>query len=131
MIEKRPIDTLRIRQVPRQFSWVDHRLVRERYIEHLSHGAAALYLFLLTVADAQGLSYYSDATLMKRLGMDESTLAEARWNLLRVDLIAYRKPLYQVLELLSLPTSGCGSFRAGDEPVSIGRIFKTMIGERP
>ncbi len=48
--------------MPSQFSWVDQRLVRERHIERCDVQALALYLFLVTVADAQGLSYYSDAT---------------------------------------------------------------------
>jgi len=44
--------------VPSQFSWVDHRLVREHYLERLPCEAAALYLFLVTVGDAERLSYY-------------------------------------------------------------------------
>ena len=43
------------RHVPPQFSWVDQRLVRDHYIDQLSSPACALYLFLVTVADAQGL----------------------------------------------------------------------------
>src|SRR5215475_4431729 len=50
---KRPISSAKLRTVPRQFSWVDQRLVRERYIDQLSHEACTLYLFLVTVADAQ------------------------------------------------------------------------------
>ena len=42
-----------------QFSWVDHRLVRERRLQRCPAEAWALYLFLLTVGAAQGLSYYS------------------------------------------------------------------------
>jgi len=57
MISKTPILKNRIRKVPKQFSWVDQRLVRDRHIERLSHPAAALYLFLVTVGDAKGLSY--------------------------------------------------------------------------
>ena len=59
-MEKHPIYPQRIRKVPRQFSWIDQRLVRERYIDRCSHRSAALYLFLVTVADAQGMSYYGD-----------------------------------------------------------------------
>ena len=81
MLHKVPICPHRIRQVPKQFSWVDHRLVRDRYLESCSHAAAALYLFLVTVADSRGLSYYSDCSLMKRLSMDAVTLKEARNNL--------------------------------------------------
>ncbi len=53
----------RVRQVPRQFSWIDQRLVRDHHIERCDPQALALYLFLLTVADAQGLSYYADASI--------------------------------------------------------------------
>jgi hypothetical protein len=48
---------------------VDQRLVREHRIDQLSHEACALSLFLVTVADAQGLSYYADRSLCQRLSM--------------------------------------------------------------
>lgn len=98
-IDKRPISPHLIRQVPEQFSWVDHRLVRERYIDYISHGAATLYLFLITVGDAQGISYYGEASLQKRLSMDSASLAEARNDLIRQQLLAFKKPVYQVLAL--------------------------------
>ena len=56
-MHKRPITLAKPRKVPTQFSWVDQRLVRDRYIAQLSPQACALYLFLVTVADAQGLSW--------------------------------------------------------------------------
>ena len=99
MHSKHPVNLLRLRKVPSQFSWVDHRLARDRRLDACSHAAAALYLFLVVVADAEGLSYYSDPTLMQRLRMDGATLAQARSNLIRADLIAWRKPIYQVLSL--------------------------------
>ena len=55
MPTKIPIHPDRIRQVPKQFSWIDGRLVRDRHLDRCSHPAAALYLFLVTVSDAQGL----------------------------------------------------------------------------
>jgi hypothetical protein len=51
------------------------------------------------VADAQGLSYYSDPAIGRHLKMDVLTLSAARQQLVGADLIAYRKPLYQVLAL--------------------------------
>jgi len=99
MTRKFPIRSGRIRTIPEQFSWVDHRLVRDHYIELLSHEAAALYLFLVTVADCQGLSYYSDVSLCERLSMDVPILAAARTCLGKAGLVAYQKPLYQVLAL--------------------------------
>lgn len=130
MIQKHPILPERIRTVPPQFSWVDQRLVRDRHIESLTHAAAALYLFLVAVGDHQGLSYYSDASIMARLSMDPPTLGEARRNLVAAELIAYQKPLYQVLALD--PPAPAPTPRALlDRPVSIGGLFKQMLGGAP
>ena len=102
MIVKSPILKQRIRKVPKSFSWVDHRLVRDRHIENCSHSQAALYLFLVCVADNQGLSFYGDPALMAKLRMDQATLDQARSGLIRNSLIAWQRPIYQVLSLKPL-----------------------------
>ncbi len=102
-MHKRPISPAQLRQVPKQFSWVDQRLVRERYIDQLSHAACALYLFLVTVADAQGLSYYADPSLCQRLSLTGTALHQARQALITRGLVAYQPPLYQVLALDATP----------------------------
>lgn len=99
MVQKHLLYPDRVRKIPKQFSWIDQRLVREGHISRLSHRAAALYLFLVTVSDARGLSYYSDDGICRRLGMDESALQDARRELVHAGLLAYRRPLYQVLDL--------------------------------
>jgi hypothetical protein len=99
MSVKRVLCPERLRRVPAQFSWVDQRLVRERHIERCAAHALALYLFLVTVADAQGLSYYSEATLARCLSMDVARLRQGRTELIGAGLIAYERPLYQVLAL--------------------------------
>jgi len=103
MIDKHLLRADRQRQIPPSFSWVDHRLVRHAHLSRCDHSAWALYLFLLTVGDVQGLSYYSDAAIGRHLKMDPLQLAAARQQLTRADLIAYRKPLYQVLALPEPP----------------------------
>lgn len=108
MTHKLPICPERIRSIPEQFSWVDHRLVRDRHIDGLTHQAATLYLFLVTVADCQGLSYYSEASLCERLAMDATALASARACLRKARLILYKKPLYQVLPLCGKADGGKG-----------------------
>ncbi len=128
MIHKRPICSERIRKVPSQFSWVDHRLVRDRHLEAITHPAAALYLFLITVADAQGLSYYSDAAIMACLTMDSLMLDQARNNLIRAELIAYRKPLYQVLSLEPRTLLSAPARTPLDKPMALAQIFKQMMG---
>jgi len=99
MIQKHLIRADRARQVPSSFSWVDHRLVSLNYLNRCDCNALALYLFLVTVADGQGLSYYSDMGVAKLLPLDAAGLARARQELIRARLIAYQKPLYQVLSL--------------------------------
>ena len=99
MVNKRLLHPERLRAVPSQFSWLDHRLVRERYLDRCSAEALAVYLFLVTVADAEGLSFYGNASVCARLGLEAARLEAARQTLIDGDLIAYEAPLYQVLSL--------------------------------
>ena len=123
-VDKQPIFSHLIRRVPEQFSWVDHRLVREGYIDHLNHQAAALYLFLVTVGDNQGLSYYGEKSLCKRLHMEAAELEHARTLLIENRLVAYRKPLYQVLALESRRQP----MQKESGPSSLGQILQQLAG---
>src|SRR3989338_1641668 len=121
----------RLRQVPEQFSWVDQALVQRHFIDRCEARAAALYLFLITVADAQGLSYYGEPTLAKRLHLNPEELVAARAQLVKIELIAYQAPLYQVLALpgtaprapASTPTQAPQTTRSRNGParLEIGR----------
>jgi hypothetical protein len=127
---KRVICPERIRKIPAQFSWVDHRLVRERYIERCDACAAALYLFLVSVADAQGLSYYADTSLARRLSMAPARLAMARNDLVRLGLIAWQRPLYQVLALdVPAPAPARHSSPAADVAAQLERLH-AALGKR-
>lgn len=130
MIDKCPIRPERLRQIPSGFSWVDHRLIRHRRLEGCPHGAWALYLFLVTVGDAQGLSYYSDASLCRHLQMDPQQLSACRRQLEAADLLAYRKPLYQVLALQERAggTVPPDSPRLG-EAQSVGEILRRALAQ--
>ncbi len=118
----------RLRQVPEQFSWVDQALVQQHFIDRCDARSAALYLFLVTVADAQGLSYYGAATLARRLRLSEVELACARQQLIELELIAYRTPLYQVLALPGTvaparPVPRAPAITRG-EPVSLAALLQ-------
>jgi hypothetical protein len=128
---REPIVPQRRRRVPPQFSWVDQRLVRDGHVQGRSASALALYLFLVTVADADGLSWYSEAALCQQFSCDTAQLQSARAELQRAALIAYRKPLYQVLDLAPAPAPACAvrTIRPRDgEPVAIGTILQQMLG---
>jgi len=134
MIVKRLLDADRRRRVPRQFSWIDQRLVRDGYVGRCTHGALALYLFLVTVCDAEGLSYYAERNLCERLAMSVAALREARSELCRAGLLAYEHPLYQVLDLDPIhagpPARGarCAAPAAPGEAASIGQVLQSILG---
>jgi hypothetical protein len=83
---------------------------------------------LVTVSDARGLSYYGDDSIMSRLGMDFTTLENARNNLIHIGLIAWKKPLYQVL-CLDTFVSTATVRTAMDGPMSLKDIFKHIGGQ--
>lgn len=125
-MHKQPLSLAQLRKVPKQFSWVDQRLVREHYIDGLSHSACALYLFVLTVADAQGLSYYAESTLCRRLSMTQATLRQARQELITRHLLAYRRPLYQVLALRSHELQATDPPSSQQDTVDIKAVFERI-----
>jgi hypothetical protein len=119
----------RLRHVPRQFSWIDQRLVRDRHIQGRSPEALALYLLLCTVADARGTSYYSDATAGGLLSLSSARLREARAELLAAGLIAWRAPFYQVLSLEPGPAAPAHRPEPprAEETLSAAEILKTLM----
>jgi len=127
MIVKRLLCPDRVRRTPARFSWVDHRLVREHHIERCGAEALALYLLLITVGDAEGLSYYSDSAVARLISLDGPGVRDARRELLSAGLIAYRKPLYQVLSL-ERPASIQSASKRSNRCASIADILRTAAG---
>ncbi|MCP5087030.1 MAG: hypothetical protein GY952_09550 [Rhodobacteraceae bacterium] len=136
-MQKRLLLPSRVRRVPRQFSWIDQRLVRDHHIERCDTKALALYLFLLTVADARGLSYYADGSVGRLLSLSTQQLAAAREALIGAGLIAYEAPLYQVLALdppscssPALPAKARPSHAQG-ELKALHEVLRQALGDRP
>ena len=131
----------RQRLVPQQFSWVDQALVQQHFIDRCEARSAALYLFLITVSDAQGLSYYGAATLARRLHLSDEQFAAARQQLIELELIAYRSPLYQVLALpgtlaaapvpdAAAPRGARAPANTGGQPVSLATLLQQAQARR-
>lgn len=127
MIIKRLIRPDRLRQVPPSFSWVDHRLVSARFIERCDPPSLALYLFLVTVADVQGLSFYSDASIGRRLRLEPVQLSAARQQLERAGLIAFQKPLYQVLALDPETVPSAETTQRTSQTHSVAEILRRVM----
>ena len=96
---KRPVDPARIRPMPPQFGPVDRNLVYGGHIRELSPPEAALYLVLICVSDAQGLSFYSEGRICQELSLSLNGLWQAREGLIDRGLLLYRRPIYQLLEV--------------------------------
>jgi hypothetical protein len=132
-MQKRLLVPSRVRRVPRQFSWVDQRLVRDRHIARCDPEALALYLFLITVADARGLSFYADASIGRLLSLSQQALEQAREALVGVGLIAYEAPLYQVLALEpsapTPPSLRAPSPRAAGQLRAMREVLRQALGE--
>jgi hypothetical protein len=127
MKTKRLLCPKRLRRVPRQFSWIDQRLVRDGHISRCGGvQALGLYLLLVTVADSQGLSYYSDKTAARLLSLSEVELRQARANLVNAGLIAYQAPLYQVLSL-EPPLSAEPEAPRSGQTLSISAILRQIL----
>ena len=92
-----PVDPTRVRTLPRHFAWIDHRL-RDR-LRALSLEEIALLVFLHLAADKSGLSFWSDATIARKLPLSEGDVIQARYRLVAKGLVTYRYPLYQLLPL--------------------------------
>ena len=139
---KRLLLPQRLRHVPEQFSWIDQALVQRHLIDRCDARAAALYLFLVTVADAQGLSYYGSSSLMQRLHLSTEELGAARRQLIDLELVAFEAPLYQVLAIAGTaaaprtastsPASSSSAPAARDAggPVSLARLLGQLERRR-
>ena len=117
----------RLRRAPSGFGWVDHRFVRHGYSARLGSGSLALYLFMVTVANEDGLSWYSSEKLCLLTGLDDAGLQRARRELEAQSLIAFSRPVYQVLELPALaaaPVIAVPPPAAG--PVEFARLGDTF-----
>lgn len=99
--ERAPVDPARVRAIPKHFAWIDHRL-RER-LRDLTVEEIAVLFFLHIAADRNGCSFWSDASLAKKLNLKEGDVIQARFGLVTRGLIAYRYPLFQLLPLEDRP----------------------------
>ena len=99
MIKKTILCPDRVRKITGSFAFIEHRFLRDGFLQSLTHHQILLYLFLVLVGDRNGLSYYSYDKIctLLRVTVDEYLLA--RNGLIEKDLIAFDGHLFQVLSL--------------------------------
>lgn len=99
MIKKDMLIPDRKRGIEHPFGWIPKRFVTAGFCRMCNKEELLLYFFLGTVSDKCGLSFYGDKTICVILGIGQEVLEQARQTLQDKGLIAYKKPLYQVLSL--------------------------------
>ncbi len=103
MIEKKVLNSQRIRRINGGFSFIPHRFVADGFLHTLNQKVLLLYLFLILVSDRFGLSFYSDESICAFLQLNQEEYANARNILIAKDLIAFNGKLFQVLDLPAKP----------------------------
>ena len=104
MISREPLAPPR--PVPRGFGWIDHRFLRDGHIRLRTHRELSLYLLLVLAADSRGVSFYGDRLARRILGLGQGEFEQAREGLVSAGLVAWGRPLYQVLEIPAAPEGG-------------------------
>jgi hypothetical protein len=103
MIQRAPLCPRRVRTITASFAFIEHRFLRDGFWATLSHHELVLYVFLVLVADRQGLSYYGFDKICTLLRISPDEYLEARNALIHKELIAFDGHLFQVLSLPQRP----------------------------
>ena len=102
-IETHLLEPDRIRKITGSFAFVEHRFLHDGFWGSLDHHQLLLYLFLIIVADRNGLSYYSYDKICTLLKITVDEYIVARDALIEKDLIGFDGQLFQVLSLPDQP----------------------------
>jgi hypothetical protein len=129
MIRKKILVPDRIRQNEGSFAFIPHRFLTDGFLARLSQHELLLYLFLVLAADRHGLSFYSNKSICSLPGLGVDQYLKARDGLIKKDLIAFDKTIFQVL---SLPAPAKKQ-RSKEEngPVSIAQILTDSLKGLP
>lgn len=137
MIIKKVLYPDRLRKISGSFAFIEHRFLRDGFWDALNHHQLLLFLFLVVVADRNGLSYYSYDKICTVLKISVDDYILARDALIDKDLIAFDGSLFQVL---SLPQKPCQSDpktlkTAKDmqthDPATVDQLIKKSLGVSP
>jgi len=132
MMEKIILCPDRVRKIAGTFGFIEHRFLKEGFFYSLTHHELLLYLFLVLVADRDGLSFYGYDKIctLLRITVDEFILA--RDSLIYKDLIAFDGRTFQLLSLprhgpKSTPIKGREEMQKKD-PATIRQLITRSLG---
>ncbi len=103
MIKTKILCPNRVRRITGSFTFIEHRFLRDEFWENLTQNELLLYLFLLLVADRNGVSYYSYDKIYSFLKISMDEYLDARNLLIEKDLLAFDGYFFQILSLPAKP----------------------------
>ena len=112
-MNQKPLYPRRIRKITSSFAFIEHRFLRDGFWSALDQHQLLLYVFLIIVADRNGLSYYSYDKICTLLKIAVDDYIVARDALIQKDLIGFDGHLFQVLSLPDQPVdSACAPLKS-------------------
>ena len=78
-----------IRRIQQSFAWIDHRLMREGYLQVMTQEDLVLYVFLILAADCNGVSFYRKEKICDTTSLSFHQFEIARDRLVDMKLIAF------------------------------------------
>ena len=105
MIKTKILSPDRVRRIIGSFAFIEHRFLRDGFWESLTRHELLFYVFLLLVADRNGVSYYSCDKICSLLRISTDEYLQARNALIEKDLIAFDGYFFQVLSLPKKPVN--------------------------
>ena len=133
---KKPLYPQRIRKITPSFAFIEHRFLRDGFWSTLDQHQLLLYVFLIIVADRNGLSYYSYDKICTLLKITVDDYIVARDALIEKDLIGFDGHLFQVLSLPDQPVdSACPALKSKQDmqkhdPATIHQLITQRFGKK-
>jgi hypothetical protein len=132
MVRKKLLNPQRVRRIEGSFAFIEHRFLRKGFWIEMTHHEILLYVFLVLVADAQGLSYYGYDKLLSLLKLSVDEYVAARNGLIQKDLIAFDGTLFQVLSLPEHPERKLETpLTSRGDAAGLGQILAGILGGKP
>lgn len=94
-----PLEPRRIRYPTGAYGWVELRMVTEGHLQALDPCCALVYLFLCTVGNREGISFWSRSRMARTLNLSLEAVDAAVRTLAAADLIAATERIVQVLPI--------------------------------
>lgn len=93
------LEPRRVRHPAGPYGWTDLRAVTDGHLERIGRDAALVYLFLCTVGDRQGISFWSHSKMSRILGLSIEVIETALERIAAAELVAVKDRVVQVLPI--------------------------------